>query len=317
VGKYLFYFTTTPDFVGGLSNKVRGAHYPAVSDADVKEIALPLPSLSEQRRIIEILDQADALRKKRDQADANAARILPALFYRMFGDPAVNPNRWPVKSLEEICYEIYRYPAYYGIEYQESGVPEVRGELLMSDGTIDTSNLRYIDKETASRFPRTRLSAGDLVMSVRGTIGKLVLVPEALDGANITANLLRISPVPEMVLAEYLYAFLTSTSGRYGVISLTTNTTIQTIKAAEFRIMQILVPPMDLQKRFANQFRVLKETIGRRVQSGVQIENLFSVLLHRAFAGDLTVKWREARMEELLSEMEAQAKSLQVSSASA
>ncbi len=56
---------------------MRGAHYPAVSDGDIKEIELPLPTLTEQRRIVEILDQADALRKKRAEADAKAARILP------------------------------------------------------------------------------------------------------------------------------------------------------------------------------------------------------------------------------------------------
>lgn len=49
---------------------------------------VPVPPLSEQRRIVEILDQADALRRKRAEADAKAARILPALFYEMFGDPA-------------------------------------------------------------------------------------------------------------------------------------------------------------------------------------------------------------------------------------
>jgi len=90
--KFLFYFAITPDFVDALSSRVRGAHYPAVSDGDVKRLTIPLPPLSEQRRIVEILDQADALRKKRAEADAKAARILPALFCKMFGDPATNPK---------------------------------------------------------------------------------------------------------------------------------------------------------------------------------------------------------------------------------
>ena len=58
-GKYLFYYSLTAGFVETLSVKVRGAHYPAVSDRDVKEVELPLPPVSEQQRIVEILDQAN------------------------------------------------------------------------------------------------------------------------------------------------------------------------------------------------------------------------------------------------------------------
>ena len=49
IGKYLFYFMTTSNFVNILCSKVRGAHYPAVSDGTVKAIELPLPTISEQR----------------------------------------------------------------------------------------------------------------------------------------------------------------------------------------------------------------------------------------------------------------------------
>ncbi|HQI28843.1 MAG TPA: restriction endonuclease subunit S, partial [Sedimentisphaerales bacterium] len=61
---------------------------PSMRKTEVERVAIPLPPLSEQHRIVEILDQADTLRKKRAEADAKAARILPALFYKMFGDPA-------------------------------------------------------------------------------------------------------------------------------------------------------------------------------------------------------------------------------------
>ncbi len=54
--RFLFYLTITRDFVAVLSERVRGANYPAVSDNDIKEIEIPLPPLSEQRRIVEILD---------------------------------------------------------------------------------------------------------------------------------------------------------------------------------------------------------------------------------------------------------------------
>jgi len=74
---------------------------PSMRKTEVERVSIPLPPPSEQHRIVEILDQADALRKKRAEADAKAARILPALFYKMFGDPATNPKGWPTKRLSD------------------------------------------------------------------------------------------------------------------------------------------------------------------------------------------------------------------------
>ncbi len=101
--RYLYYYCCTPEFVAALSAKVRGAQYPAVSDEDVRNVSIPLPPPSEQRRIVEILDQADRLRRLRAEADAKADRILPALFIKMFGDPAANPRGWVTKKLSQVA----------------------------------------------------------------------------------------------------------------------------------------------------------------------------------------------------------------------
>jgi len=100
--RYLFYWTLTSDFIDHLVSNVRGANYPAVTDNIVKETLIPLPPLSEQRRIVELLDQADALRKKRAEADAKAQRILPALFIKMFGDPVTNPKGWDIALMGDL-----------------------------------------------------------------------------------------------------------------------------------------------------------------------------------------------------------------------
>ena len=66
-------------------------------------IQIPIPAISEQKRIVEILDRADALQKKRAEADKIAERIIPALFYKMLGDPVRNPMGWEKKPLSKIC----------------------------------------------------------------------------------------------------------------------------------------------------------------------------------------------------------------------
>lgn len=63
---------------------------------------IPLPPLPEQKRIAAILDKADAIRRKRQQAIQLADDFLRAVFLDMFGDPVTNPKGWPLKRFGEI-----------------------------------------------------------------------------------------------------------------------------------------------------------------------------------------------------------------------
>ena len=53
---------------------------------------LPLPPLTEQRRIAEVLDRAEALRAKRRAALAQLDTLTQSIFLDLFGDPATNPK---------------------------------------------------------------------------------------------------------------------------------------------------------------------------------------------------------------------------------
>ncbi|WP_205739382.1 restriction endonuclease subunit S [Halocella sp. SP3-1] len=170
---------------------------------------------------------------------------------------------------------IYRYPTYYGIKYEDTGVIEVRGEMLKK-GYIDLSKEpRYISKKTSSRFPKTILSKGDIVMSVRGTMGKIGLVKEELEGANITANLLKLSPKRQLINSKWLSIILNSNLFEGILNNVSTQTTIKTITVPELGSIQMPVPPIKEQKAIAIFFD--KET-GRIDQLIDKKEQLIELL---------------------------------------
>jgi len=76
---------------------------------------------------------------------------------------------------------------------------------LNDDGTIEENQekFRFISEETSSKFPRTILKENDIVFTVRGTMGKIGIIPKKLEGSNITANLMRISPNRKIVSPEF------------------------------------------------------------------------------------------------------------------
>jgi type I restriction enzyme S subunit len=74
----------------------------AINFSDLRQIQVPLPPLDEQRRIAAILDKADAIRRKRQQALTLADEFLRSTFLEMFGNPVVNSRGWKTSPLTDV-----------------------------------------------------------------------------------------------------------------------------------------------------------------------------------------------------------------------
>lgn len=101
--EYLAAYLRSPSFLNWVSQQIDGAKMPRVSMKVLWEHSIELPTLDEQRRITSILDKAESLRRKRQEAIRLADEFLQAVFIDMFGDPAVNSKSLPTKRLEELC----------------------------------------------------------------------------------------------------------------------------------------------------------------------------------------------------------------------
>lgn len=245
------------------------------------EFLLPLPPLDEQRRIAVILDQADALRRSRIEALGLSRSLIAALYSEL---EELTEQR---VELGYYISELYRYPTYYDITYVERGVPEVRGELISSSGGIEGA-FRFIEDQTSARFPRTQLLPGDLVMSVRGTVGKIGIVPDELAGANITANLIRISPDTSRAESLFLYHALTSECVSAQLRRKAASTTIATIKAPDLRSLKLPMVPLSRQRTFVEQVVRINQQAAAAREHLAQLDALFACLQHRAFRGEFS-----------------------------
>ena len=208
------------------------------------------------------------------------------------------PEGWRVARLGEVCEEIYRYPTYYGVEYVEDGVPEVRGELITTQGTLPMEPMLYrkISPQFSAKFPRTQLKEGDFVLTARGTIGKVAYVPKRLAGANITANLLRISPKREVVFPRWLKYVLLGLQFQRLLEAITSRTTINTITSPEIKALSLLLPPLAEQRAIAAVLDSIDEAIERTEEVIAATERLRDALLHelltRGLPGHHTA-WRD------------------------
>lgn len=265
-----------------------GGAQPNISQGIVNDLMLPLPPLSEQRRMVSVLDKAETLLAQRRTAFAQLDSLTQSIFIELFGNQITNPKRWPERTVLEIC-EVRggkRLPK--GEAYSSKPTPfrYIRVTDLRA-GSIDESALVYLKPEVQSKISRYIVNTDDVIISIAGSIGLIALVPPSLDGANLTENAAKLVPRDRNIYHSGFLASLLQTSFVQNQIrSHIGQVTIG--KLALFRIERLLVnlPPLDLQREFAHRIATVEKLKVTQRASLTELHRLFASLQHRAFRGE-------------------------------
>jgi len=263
----------------------RGATFAEINKELFESVQVPYCDLPEQRRIAGRLEQANRLLRTRRYALELTGAFLPAAFLILFGDPIANPHGFRVEALEDLIQPTR--PISYGILMPgpdvPTGVPYIRVTDIQ-DGQVVTALVRRTTREIDQAYKRSKLKAGDLLLSIRGHVGRMAIVPACLDGANITQDTARLATV-DTLEPHYLMACLASRGMQHRMVGLTRGAAVQGINLGDVKELPIPVPPLPLQQKFAALVeRVERLRIVQR-ESLRLAEHLFASLLHRAFGG--------------------------------
>ncbi len=249
-------------------------------------LPLSLPPLSDQRRIAAILDAADTLRSKRRAVLAKLDTLIQSVFLDMFGDPIKNPRGFPVQELAEVIDP--QRPISYGIlkpgPDQDHGVKYVR-VVDMKDGGISLSGIRRTTEEISNAYRRSLLNQGDLLLSIRGHVGRLALVPPELTGANITQDTARLAL--KGTDAIFVRECLRTPSFQLWMSRHTKGVAVQGINLGDVKLMPIIQPPTNQQDTFRRIAEKLESIRLSHLASLARCETLFCSLRDRAFSGRL------------------------------
>lgn len=141
---------------------------PIINKTQFSAFEIPVPSLETQKKIVEVLDKAQELIDARKEQIMLMNELIRSVFYEMFGDPVTNPKGWDIDELNNHLDVIGGY-AFKSSLFAESGIPVLKiGNI--NAGYFRPTNLRYWDED--KKLTRYEISAGDVVMSLTGTVGK-------------------------------------------------------------------------------------------------------------------------------------------------
>lgn len=275
----------------------------SINQTELGRLKILIPPLSEQQKIAHILSSVDNAILRVAKSIANTEQLKKGLMQKLltegirhkeFKETKIGkiPKEWKVVRLRDLLVECYRYPTYYNIEYVNKGVPEIRGELLLDDGQIETdlTKFRFIKEKTAKRFPKVMLEKEDIVLSVRGTMGKIGYVPKDLEGAVITANLMRLSPNRQKIYPKFFMQYLLSMKFRQRLRALSTYTTIRTIQSRVLKSIRIPLPPIREQQEIAQILSTINERLGLDRKRKEKFERVKMGLMNDLLTGRRRVK---------------------------
>jgi len=161
------------------------------------------------------------------------------------------------------------------------------------NNTIDIEHLKYLEAETQQLISNYTISSDDVYISVAGTIGKVGIIPEVLNGGNLTENAAKI--VTTDSIDKYYLLYVLSSDDLQLQISLNTIATTQA-KLALYRIglLYIPLPPLPEQHRIVARIESLFEKLDQAkelVQTALDsFETRKAAILHKAFTGELIGK---------------------------
>lgn len=306
--EFVYYAVTAA--VPRLKQLGEGTTFAEISKSSLAKVAVVLPiDKGEQAKIAEVLSTVDRAIEQTEALTAKQQRIKTGLMQDLFTrgiDEHGNlrseqthefkdsplgriPVEWELRRLGD-CVRVDA-PICYGIlmpgQGVDNGVPVIKVKDIIG-GRVVQDNLLLTDRRIDRQYRRSRLRCGDLLITIRGTTGRLALVPPELDGANITQDTARVR-LSNDHLASFCFYCLQSESAQAQIALFTIGQAVKGINIGDVKRLRLAMPPLHEQERIAEEFEGLDKTAHATLLELTKLKSLKAGLMQDLLTGNRRV----------------------------
>jgi type I restriction enzyme S subunit len=247
---------------------------------------LPLPPLSEQRRIAEILDKADALRAKRRAALAQLDTLSRSMFLDMFGEAQAPPATYD--RLGNHLVFVTSGGRGWAKFYSSTGSRFIRS-LDVQMNHLSEGNAVFVRPPNNAEARRTRAKSGDILLTITGSrIGRVAPLPNHLNGSYVSQHVAILRVDQDRIEPKFLSFFLSLESGGQKQIAKAQyGQTKPGLNFEQVRRFEVPFPAIGRQREFVRRLMMLEKVKHTQHVSSMNLDALFASLQHRAFHGEL------------------------------
>lgn len=272
-----------------IESEGKGATVKGITLTFLKGLNVPIPPINEQKRIAAILDKAESIRQKREQAIKLADDFLRATFLEMFGDPVMNPKGFDIKVLSDFFIDEKNGTkcgpfgsALKKDEYTREGVPVWNMDnITLKGGFIDLPSL-WVSEYKYQELESYSVLDGDVIISRAGTVGKMGVVISSTEKSIISTNLIRVR-FGEKLYPEYFVSLMTYCKGRVGNLKTGPDGTFTHMNTGVLSNLEFPYPPLELQKKYIKIRQSVMLLIDKYHHFGFGIDETFCAINQKAF----------------------------------
>jgi type I restriction enzyme S subunit len=305
-----------------------GTTVESVDTDSFMSLSVGLPTLSEQRRIADVLDTVDAaiqdtesVVEKQEQVktglhqdlltrglDADGRLRNPEREPEAFRETDLGdlPEDWEINTLETVASspeEVIIGPFGSNLkasDYREQGVPVVFVRDVVRSQGFEWNSEIYLEPQKAEELSSHSVRPGDVVATKMGDPpGEAVVYPDWMPEGIITADIIRIRP-GESVLPEWLAAFINGWPVRSQVRGIMGGVTRAKVTVRDFRKIRVAVPPMSEQQRIVSRMSEGAHVIDEEKSYCRKLNQLKMGLVQDLLTGQVRVPEAEARVDEVV-----------------
>lgn len=275
------------DYATSLSNR---ANIPKLNRGQLLSYGVRLPSLPEQRRIAAVLNHADIFRTKRRQVLSYLQTLPVAIYQLMFGDPAANPHRYAVASIRSLATKFSDGPFGSNLKsshYTSEGIPVVRLQNI-GVGCYLSADRAFVSETHYASLAKHDCQPGDVLI---GTLGapnlRACLQPADMPIALNKADCIQFRVDDSKANATWA-CWLLNMPGTLTLASAFAHGQTRTrIAMGQLRELEVPVPPLDLQRKFAERIEGVNTQRAALQRALAVDEEIFASLQERAFREEL------------------------------
>lgn len=284
VPEFLHYILHSHWFDLFVRNVLTGSTIKHLNQEKFYKFTFEAPDVPTQKKIVEVLESIDDVIDRTRELIEKYTSLMKGVVQDILTDNITDEHTAKIGTFSNALGG-KRVPKGSALTFAKTSHPYIRVRDMTKPKVVElTEDFMYVEESDFHRISRYIVDAGDLIISIVGTVGAVALVGESLDKANLTENCSKIVNI-RGYSPEFLYYFLKS---EYGQKEIASGTVGEVQKKLPLKnILEIKVPILSESEQnvIVDKLRIVDEKIDREVQYYNKMENIKAGLMHDLLSG--------------------------------
>lgn len=267
-----------------LESEARGVAQKGIYLKQVGDLSVITPPLDEQYRVVDTLDHISGLIHIYQQQLTKLDELIKARFVEMFGDPKLNPYRFPCNSLSTYITFLTSGSRGWSQYFTDSGEYFITIKNV-KNCKITLQDVQYVAPPDNAEAKRTKVQKNDLLISITADLGRTGVVTEEIanHGAYINQHLTCIRLKDEQVNPLYVAYYMESDAGKEQFTAKNQSAVKAGLNFNAINSLKLMAPPLSLQNQFADFVAEVDKSKVEVQKALDQTQLLFDSLMQQYF----------------------------------